>query len=281
MALDIGKIRNVAFVGHGGVGKTSLVEALLHACGATTRLGKVDDGTTHHRLRPRRDQAQDLAQHRGGLLRPQGPSPQPDRHPRVRRLRGRRPRGVAGGRRGDRGGGRGGGRAGADREGLEVRQRVQPAARDRDQPTRPRARRLPPHARGAAEAAEGSAGAAAAADRQRGRLPRGDGPDHDARPRPTPTAGRRTPRSRPTWRRAPGPYREKLTEAAAETDDDLLAKYLEEGAIGEEEMLSALRRAIMSGGGGAGALCRRHARHRHRVAARPHREGVPVARGPG
>jgi elongation factor G len=42
--------------------------------------------------------------------------------------------------------------------------------------------------------------------------------------------------------------REKLTEAAAETDDDLLAKYLEEGAIGEAEMLEALRKAIMSGG---------------------------------
>ncbi len=46
MALDITKIRNVAVVGHGGVGKTSLVECMLLTTGATTRLGKVDDGTT-------------------------------------------------------------------------------------------------------------------------------------------------------------------------------------------------------------------------------------------
>src|SRR2546429_8351959 len=46
MAIEIGKIRNVGVVGHGGVGKTSLVEALLFTAGAVTRLGKVDDGST-------------------------------------------------------------------------------------------------------------------------------------------------------------------------------------------------------------------------------------------
>ncbi len=40
------KIRNVAVIGHGSTGKTSLAEGMLFATGATTRLGKVEDGTT-------------------------------------------------------------------------------------------------------------------------------------------------------------------------------------------------------------------------------------------
>src|SRR5712691_6558057 len=46
MAVEPGKIRNVAVVGHRGTGKTSLVEAMLFQAGATNRLGTVESGST-------------------------------------------------------------------------------------------------------------------------------------------------------------------------------------------------------------------------------------------
>src|SRR5438309_6234468 len=39
-------IRNIALVGHGAAGKTSLADALLFKAGAVTRRGSVDDGTS-------------------------------------------------------------------------------------------------------------------------------------------------------------------------------------------------------------------------------------------
>jgi elongation factor G len=38
------RLRNLAIIGHGGAGKTSLVEAMLFNAGHTTRLGRVDEG---------------------------------------------------------------------------------------------------------------------------------------------------------------------------------------------------------------------------------------------
>ncbi|PYR34342.1 MAG: elongation factor G, partial [Acidobacteria bacterium] len=43
---DAASIRNVAFVGHSGSGKTQLASAILTDAGMINRFGKVDDGTT-------------------------------------------------------------------------------------------------------------------------------------------------------------------------------------------------------------------------------------------
>jgi elongation factor G len=44
---DVAEIRNFALIGHSHDGKTSLGEAILHVAGATHELGRVDSGTSH------------------------------------------------------------------------------------------------------------------------------------------------------------------------------------------------------------------------------------------
>jgi elongation factor G len=43
---EIGRLRSIALVGQGSSGKTQLAEAMLFTAGATTRLGRPDDGTS-------------------------------------------------------------------------------------------------------------------------------------------------------------------------------------------------------------------------------------------
>src|SRR5215472_6999784 len=42
---EIGRLRTIALVGQGGAGKSQLAEAMLFTAGATTRLGRPDDGS--------------------------------------------------------------------------------------------------------------------------------------------------------------------------------------------------------------------------------------------
>lgn len=46
------KLRNIAFIAHGGAGKTSLAEAMLFKTGVTTRQGRTEDGNTFMDFEP-------------------------------------------------------------------------------------------------------------------------------------------------------------------------------------------------------------------------------------
>jgi elongation factor G len=246
MALDIARIRNIGFVGHGGVGKTSLVEAILFAAGATTRLGKVDDGTTTTDFDPDEvkrkislNTAVAFCEYKGHRLNLVDTPGYGDF--------------VADARAGLRV--VGGAVVVVDAvAGVQVQtEKVWKFATEYALPRVVVVNRLD------RERADFFRTLESLQKRLKGRLapfqiPIGSEAGFggvvdlismralitaDGKPRETDIPGDAMDTAKS--------YREKLAETAAETNDDLLAKYLEEGAIGEEEMQDALRKAVFAG----------------------------------
>jgi elongation factor G len=246
MALDIAKIRNVAFVGHGGVGKTSLVEGILLIAGATTRLGKVDDGTTTTDFDPDEVKRKislntatafcDYKGHRLNLIDTPGYGDF-----------------VADARAGLRV---------ANSAvvvvdavaGVQVQtEKVWKFANEYGLPRVVLINRLD------RERADFFRTLESVQKRLKGRLAPFQVPlgsetgftgviDLIAMKALVTVDGKLKEADIPgDAMEVAKSYREKLAEAAAETDDDLLAKYLEEGSIGEAEMLEALRKAVLAG----------------------------------
>ena len=142
------KIRNVALVGHGGAGKTTLAEALLFCAGAINR-HRAGSRTAPPppTSTPRRSSAGISTSLALAPFECDGPQDQPARRPRLRRLRRRRARRAAGRRPRRLRRQRGRGRRGADRGRLAHGGRARPAPHGLRQQARPGAGQLRAHAR--------------------------------------------------------------------------------------------------------------------------------------
>ena len=246
MTIEVGKIRNVGVVGHGGVGKTSLVEALLFSTGALTRLGKVDDGSTTTDFDPDEIKRKisintsiaycDWKGHRVNVVDTPGYGDFiADARAGLRVVEAAIVvvDAVAG---------------------VQVQtEKVWKFANDENLPRVVVVNRLD------RERADFYRTFESLARRLKGRLvalqlPVGEeagfkGAVDLVKMKAITHAG-----GKPVEGEIPGDlsdrvkeYREKLVEAAAETDDELLSKYLEEGSLGEPEMLKALRAGIAEG----------------------------------
>jgi elongation factor G len=222
MAIEIANIRNSGFGGHGGVGKTSLVEAILSRTGMTSRLGRVDDGTATTDFDPEEVKRQisintavafcDYRGHRVNLVDMPGYGDFiAEARAGLRVVEGAVivVDAVAG---------------------VEVQtEKVSRFAQDYELPRLVFVNRMD------RERADFARALDSVQRRLKGRfvplqVPVGEETEIPADLRATVDE-----------------YREKLVEAVAETDDDLLARYLEQGSLEQEDVVKALRAAIGAG----------------------------------
>ena len=242
------KIRNVAVAGHNDTGKTTLVSALLYAGGVTTRFTRVEDGNTitdFDHEETQRGISIGLAvcfvpwqQHKINLIDCPGYGiffTETKAGMRAADAVLLCVNGVAG-------------RRGQHRAGVGLRRGDRPAGDDPPHQDGPRAGRLRPRSRRAAQALRppgqpiqvpiGSGAGFTASSTWCARRPGASPATATARPSPSPSR-----RSSPT---RVAELRGQLVEAVAETDDKLMEGFFESGMLSQEDLEAGLRRAVVA-----------------------------------